>query len=686
MWKGAISGRIGRGRLLTIVAAAAMVGGAAAWQRPWADSVMTAVVSLSTDEQGVVSTRQVRRLFRAGGDAGAASVVEIGMREWEGERVLVEVRGSVARRGVKEGMTGYAACAMEVVEATGERPVEFVGWQHGGEMNLHVGPVGSPAYRLEKSEEGRNPPFVYSMKGDLRHVVEVPRGARLRVSLRPVMSGDLPARPEPFVPEMRRQGRVVIDRQQEGSTRRPDVFIYVIDALRADHLGCYGYERETSPAIDAFAAGATQYMGALTPTTWTRPSVATLLTGLYPSVHGAMHDRDGLEEWLVLLPEVLHEAGYGTLCVTANPHIDEAFGFKQGYERFVMRRAGTAGWVRSQAESFLAGRGGEQPVFMYLHTMEPHDPYRPRPESRRRFDRGFPGACDGSAEGLSAAGRVNPTLSRDDIEHLVDLYDAEVYDADGGFSDFVQMLKRSGRFDEALVILTADHGEAFGEHDTLSHGRNLNVEEMHVPLIIRFPGGRFAGRRVSDGVSLIDVLPTVLAEVGARPKLSYALPGRELPRASSVPKAGRSRRFYAELSQFGGNQLDLVGVIDEAGYKRVVDVSAPPRETAARKSVGLWDTGADPGEERDVSGMLPVRAAYDEQLIAQWLLEQRQVRQGLTGGPAPRVHISDELEKQLRSLGYLQGTKSAGEGGTGGTESGKEGARPGGGRHSQKLR
>ncbi|HUU53611.1 MAG TPA: sulfatase [Armatimonadota bacterium] len=679
MWKGAISGRIGRGRLLTIVAAAAIVGGAAAWQRPWADSVMTAVVSLSTDEQGVVSTRQVRRLFRAGGDAGAASVVELGMREWEGERVLVEVRGSVARRGVKEGMTGYAACAMEVVEATGERPVEFVGWQHGGEMNVHVGPVGSPAYRLEGSEEGRNPPFVYSMKGGLRHVVEVPRGARLRVSLRPVMSEDVPARPEPFVPEMRRQGRVVIerrqgrvvierqqgqvviDRPQEGSTRQPDVFIYVIDALRPDHLGCYGYERGTSPAIDAFAAGATQYMEALTPTTWTRPSVATLLTGLYPSVHGAMHNSDGLAEWPVLLPEVLQEAGYGTLCVTANPHIDEAFGFKQGYERFVMRRAGTAGWVRSQAESFLAGRGGEEPVFMYLHTMEPHDPYRPRPESRRRFDRGIGGECDGSVEGLTAAGRVNPKLSAENIAHLVDLYDAEVFDADRGFAEFVQMLKRSGRLDNALVILTADHGEAFGEHDTMSHGRNLNVEEMHVPLIVRFPGGRDGGTQVEERVGLHDLVPTVLAEVGARPKLSYALPGRELPGASSAPKAGRSRRFYAELSQFGGNEIDLVGVIDEDGFKRVIDLSAAPRETAARKSLGLWDTGADPGEEREVSGRLPVRAAYDEQLIAQWLLEQRQVRQGLTGAPAPRVQISDELEKQLRSLGYLQGTKSAGE-------------------------
>ncbi|MCJ7751385.1 MAG: sulfatase-like hydrolase/transferase, partial [Armatimonadetes bacterium] len=237
----------------------------------------------------------------------------------------------------------------------------------------------------------------------------------------------------------------------------------------------------------------------------------------------------------------------------------------------------------------------------------------------------------------------------------------EVYDAGRGFSDFVQMLKRSGRFDEALVILTADHGEAFGEHDTLSHGRNLNVEEMHVPLIVRFSGGRNGGTQVKERVGLHDLLPTILAEVGARGSFSYQLPGEEMPPGARASGWREGEPFYAELSQFGGNDLDLVAVIDEDGYKRVIDLSVAPRETAARKSLGLWDNGRDPGEAEDLSTKLPARAAYAEQLIARWLLAQKDRRDESAAVAPPRVHLDDEIRQQLRDLGYVGSAGGTGD-------------------------
>ncbi len=444
---------------------------------------------------------------------------------------------------------------------------------------------------------------------------------------------------------------------------RPDVFIYLIDALRPDHLGCYGYPRGTSPNIDAFAREATRYQQALTPVTWTRPSVASMLSGMYPMVHGAIHDTDGLAEWPLLLPEILHQAGYATGCYTTNLQVGEAFGFDQGYDEFVLRHFAGARWVNSQAARFLAKFGRHRPAFLFLHTIEPHDPYAARAESRELFDRGYPGSCDGSAEGLNAAGRVNPDLSADDIAHLIDLYDAEIYDADRAFGEFLQMLKRSGRFEDALLILTADHGEAFAEHDTLSHGRSLNVEEMQVPLIVRFPGGRHSGMEVAERVSLLDVLPTVLAEAGVRPRLDYALAGRELPPLARRPP--EPEPFYAELSQFGGNEIDLAAVIDEDGFKRTVDLSAPPRETAAGKSLGLWDTRRDPREKVDMSADLPARAAHGEQLIARWLVEKKRRRETAAAGPLPKVELSETMRQQLRDLGYLGGRSSPAEIGEG---------------------
>jgi hypothetical protein len=111
--------------------------------------------------------------------------------------------------------------------------------------------------------------------------------------------------------------------------------------------------------------------------------------------------------------------------------------------------------------------------------------------------------------------------------------------------------------------------------------------------------------------------------------------------------------FYAELSQFGGNELDLVAVIDGDGYKRVIDLSVAPRETAAKKSIGLWDTRGDLGEEVDLSAKLPARAAYGEQLIARWLLAQKERRETSAVGAPPRVHLDDEIRQQLRDLGYV---------------------------------
>jgi arylsulfatase A-like enzyme len=288
---------------------------------------------------------------------------------------------------------------------------------------------------------------------------------------------------------------------------------------------------------------------------------------------------------------------------------------------------------------------------MYLHTLEPHAPYAPAPESTQLFDRGHAGACDGSVEELLKAGLVYPRLSEEDIEHLVDLYDAEIFDNDRGFGEFLELLAREGRFENALIVLAADHGEGFNEHGAMGHGMTLNREVMHIPLIIKFPHGRFAGLRETGRVSLVDVFPTVFSAVGLELDATRRLPGVDLQAQLSASSLDSTRHIYGETVLPG---LDLLAVMDSDGYKSVVALSGLERRRTAREAVGLWDTQSDPGETADLRASLPVRAAYHEQLLARWLSEQASRRAHITEGPAASTGLTERTKRELRALGYLE--------------------------------
>jgi arylsulfatase A-like enzyme len=642
-----------RAGVLLAAGVCAVIGGLW-WLQPWADSVLAVKITIRTDEQAPVVVYSARKLFSAKSGRVPVLRAEVSLEEWATELVEVAVEGSVRPRAVGEGSVGEVACAAELVAPEGESPFEFVSWQGGADAGLHTRALGPLAWQFE--EEGERS-FAIAKKGALWRVFRAPEGARLRVWLKPALSVGLTRSAESGAADAGREGEETPEVVARARGRRPDIFIYLIDAVRADHLGCYGYGRGTSPAIDAFAGEATLYEEAHTAATWTRPSVATMLTGMYASAHGAMHEADVLAEWPVLLPEMLDEVGYSTRCITTNGMVAGAFGFDQGYDEFVYVGHGTASWVSEVVRTRLAAEEPDTPVFMFLLTLEPHEPYTPRPESFRVLDRGFEGRYDGSAASMETIDVLRPDLSEADVAHLIDLYDAEIRDADEGFAEFVAALKGAGRYEDSLIVLVSDHGEAFAEHDTFGHGWDLNRETMRVPLVVKFPGGQHAGTRVAERVSLVDIVPTVLGVVDLEVGLSYGLPGEDLSKAMADSASGSSRRVYAEVSRWDSNDLDLVAVIDEDGYKRVMDVSVPPRENAPERSIGLWDTRADPMEERDLSRELPVRARYGEQLIAEWLVEQS----GGGGGAAaarPKVEIDEDMRRELQDLGYLKGRSS----------------------------
>ena len=634
---------------LALAAAAALAAVVALVLRPWADSAMRVTVTITADGAPAKVVLRRTRLFSEGAEKLPVVSAEVDLARWAGELVKLDVDGSVSRRGVAGNSTGYIACEAELATPEGTTPIEFISWQEGNEIGLHMRPVGPLVCRLDGREGER---FVFATKGSLWHCLRVTESARLRLRLKAAPAATLSGGLKPYVAPVRRDP-APLRRPVRRPKRLPDVYVYSVDALRPDHLGCYGYGRGTSPAMDAFAQEATLFERGYTPTPWTRPSVATMVSGLYPSVHGAMHWSEGLAEWPVLLPEVLQKEGYFTAGFVTSPCQATPFGLGQGYDRYIYCLAPTS-WVTKMVRETLAEQPRDKPVFMFLHTLEPHDPYLPRPENLKRFDRGFKGRYDGTPAPMDKLRVPYPDMTRDDIEHLIDRYDAEIWEADEGFAGFIAALKHAGRFDNSVIILTSDHGEAFMEHKTFSHAFDLSCESTHVVLIARFPGGRFKGERVKERASLVDLMPTILAQTGSRPDLPYELPGEDLERLASRPQSEPKRRIYGEISRWDGNEIDLLSVIDEDGYKRVIDVSVLPGGTATKESLGLWDTRADPKEEHDLSGKLPVRAAYDEQLIAQWLLEQRQWRTKCGGRP-PKVEFEDALRKQLKALGYMGG-------------------------------
>lgn len=309
------------------------------------------------------------------------------------------------------------------------------------------------------------------------------------------------------------------------------IILYVLDALRADHLTCYGYERETSPNIDRLAAHGVVFRSCFAPATWTRPTAASILSGAYPSTHGVQTRTNTFSPKVPRLPELLAEAQFNTTAISAMANISLAGGFGKGFGDFVelfrdeglMARRHVSTAAEEGVEQFEGDtnvvlprsedinkeflrwldRTGDRDSFAFLWSIDTHAPYEPPSPFSLFADEDYQGDVDGSRESLMKA-------TREDAGRLIDLYDGEIRYNDYHIGQLVQALHRRGLYDDALIIMTADHGEVFSEHGLFSHGTIPYEELIHVPLIVKFPQSRFAGREVNALVELIDILPTTL--------------------------------------------------------------------------------------------------------------------------------------------------------------------------------
>jgi arylsulfatase A-like enzyme/Tfp pilus assembly protein PilF len=390
------------------------------------------------------------------------------------------------------------------------------------------------------------------------------------------------------------------------------VVLISIDTLRADRLPIYGYPAGRTPAIDALAADGVVLDRAYTTYPLTLPAHASLLSGRYPQQHG-VRDNAGFRFDPAATPplaQLLRGQGYATGGFVSAWILRSATGLAAGFgtydDAIDDAAAGLHDGQRPGATTLARATTwlhdvATRPFFLFLHLYEPHAPYAP-PE---------------------------PFASR-----LADPYDGEIATADDLVGRLVAELKRLGRYDEALIVLVADHGEGLGDHGELRHGVLLYEETVRVPIVIKLPRGVARGTRRAGTASLVDVVPTVLKQLGIAPP-------RDLDGVPIFAPALAGRRLYAETwyprLRLGWSELRLL--VDE----RYAAIDGPAPE--------LYDLARDPRERNDLAASSA--SELDERLRALRRLDKP---------PAPPEESDPEATKQLEALGYLGGAPAAARG------------------------
>ena len=430
-----------------------------------------------------------------------------------------------------------------------------------------------------------------------------------------------------------------------------NVVLISIDSLRADHLSAYGYRRQTSPNIDALAAEGVLVETAVSTTSWTLPSHASMLTGLYPQMHAVRTGRQRISSEAVLLSERLQANGFSTYGLVSGPYLGSKFGFAQGFDIYddktihyrnvtSSHQGVTSPKLHRRLIEILDGLDPQNPFFLFVHYWDVHYDYTPPPPYDTLFDSEYDGPVTG--ENFIFDDAVAPDMAARDLQHVIALYDGEIALTDHYLGELFSELRQRGLYDDTLVVLTSDHGDEFFDHGEKGHGKNLYGSTLNIPLIFKLPGGRKAGRKLKGPVSLVDLPPTVLDAVGAEipnglngSSLWLGLRDLGLPGFMQRGDDPFTRFLFADLAE-------CCNAVMRGSWKYQRRDDGEGEE--------LFATDRDPSEQSNViaEGLQTgdqLRAALDS-----WQQRVAQAKEGLDGETA---EIDDDLENTLRALGYL---------------------------------
>lgn len=485
-----------------------------------------------------------------------------------------------------------------------------------------------------------------------------------------------------------------------------NIITVVVDALRADHVSCYGYSRTTTPNLENLLKDSVLFENCYASTTWTRPSAATLLTGLYPSVHGVHNLADKLPQTIETFPEYLRSSGFRTAAFAPGGNFSASLGFERGFDRFetfdklsqnldeaaksrrkVIKRLSEQKFGADQivipaaedmVHSYLQwlDEDSASDTFALLWLIDTHAPFNPPPEFRIFSQH------QQHEKKLS----LFSANTKEDAENLINLYDDMILYVDHCLGKLIEILRLQELYDETLIIITSDHGEAFLEHGVAGHGQPPFEELLRVPLMIKFPEARCAGERVDSLVWLGDLKPTILEMAGISVKnndqgYSLLLSKGNHMQIGDIEK--RRKFLYSETLQSGMTRRWLS--VQSRGWKYIQLASSPmpPKQLIFRRIRRLLVRGEfwkiiksplsfykkrfsiptemlfnlinDPYEKDNVIAKHPEIASTLREHLSNWQAENQKLAQKLR--LEANTMTKDEqrvIQDHLRGLGYLE--------------------------------
>jgi arylsulfatase A-like enzyme len=420
-------------------------------------------------------------------------------------------------------------------------------------------------------------------------------------------------------------GQLTLVAPASSPDERPNVLLVSLDTLRADRLSTLGYDHETSPRLTAFAADGVSFTQAIAPFPSTTASHMSMLTSLQPCAHNVLVPplggpvAAGLSRGATTLAEALAAAGYTTIAITEDGLIQGNLGFDRGFDSYLDQFGrgeeplGLFAEGIDRAERWLE-RHADQPFFMFLHTYQPHGPFKVPPFYRNLVP-------------------LPPDAT--DVQRLSADYDAGIRYTDDLLASFLGQLARRGILDRTLVVVTSDHGFEFGEHGGVGHARGVYEEQVHVPLIMRHPRLARGGRRVNDVVAVIDIAPTILALVGVpRPASFTGVDLRPLLDGGSLP----ARETFAE--QLWGPRQTLLRTGSLAWVQKTTGLE-------------LYDVAADPHEQHDLAAARPAEVGEGARRIAAFREACARQAEGLAASVTAGA-LDPGRTEALRALGYIE--------------------------------
>lgn len=438
-----------------------------------------------------------------------------------------------------------------------------------------------------------------------------------------------------------------------------NLMLIVVDTLRADRLGCYGYKRNTTPRLDSIAAESILFERFYAASPWTAPSFGTIFTGVSPAIHrtgrwlrkkGADTKQIGrvvlhpLNPRIPTIGELFDD--FFTVGIFTNAFLKPKLGFSRGFDRFDQVDGLAVGTRRAKKVTDRAikqlSKRGDRPFMFVVHYFDPHTAYDPLPQDKKRF-LDVPPPSDYVKAPFGPRNREQKKaddVSAEEKAYIIGLYDAEVFHVDKHIGRLIDYMKKQGLFENTWLVITADHGEEHYDHGGFNHGHQYEDEVVRVPLIIRAPGGKWgAGVRVQTSARHVDLVPTFLEWF--KKKLPPFLEGKSL---MPILK-GKETRHRDAYMEYPLSPKETYAYFD-GRYKIIKNI--PQKITYA------YDLHIDPGERKKIKGRRSLLKRLEKKIEKYYEKRNRLKARTDAGSDTSGYAFSDDTKEALKNLGYLE--------------------------------